>query len=105
MSYTIGVGLGAGAAADGAIAQSYLELTDSRRVPVAAGPLRAEQLSAWEAAPDRETDSMRPTVLPLKFLSRKSRTSMVAPSTFDASLYKRSAQIPAYDAVRYCNAV
>ena len=66
---------------------------------MAAGPLRAEQLTAWEAAPDREVD-MRPTVLPLKFLSRKSRTSMVAPSTFDASLYRRSAQIPAYDAVR-----
>jgi hypothetical protein len=108
------VGLGAGAAADGIIVRSFLERTDTNKRSLKAGALKSAQLADWEASADVTGAiaggggggsggiNQRPSLslLPLKFLNRKSRTAMVAPSTIDISHYQRSAQPPAYDCIR-----
>ena len=61
---------------------------DQGRPPIARGPLKVAE-DTYEI---NRSDGL--VTVPLRFLSRKSRTVLTAPSNFDVNLYKRSSAAP-----------
>jgi hypothetical protein len=63
---------------------------------VGTGPMRVDgSMTAFEGAAGGQVDT-----IPLRFVSRKSRTALATPASFNFSLAKRSGQLPNYECVR-----
>jgi hypothetical protein len=95
------------AASDGQMGSSSLENRQFRktRVSVGRGPLRPDgglrATGGYEVSNAGEASGISPMqAIPLRFVSRKSRTALTAPTSFDERQMKRSAQPPSSDCVR-----
>ena len=67
---------------------TFYAKVDQGRPPIARGPLKIAEETYEINRPDGLV------TVPLRFLSRKSRTALTAPSNFDVNLYKRSSTAP-----------
>jgi hypothetical protein len=75
----------------------FVEKFDNGRNVVGSGPVKLP--SATDAKVERAMESL---AVPLRFISRKSRTALSVPSSFDPiSGIRKSNTLPNYDLVRY----
>jgi hypothetical protein len=83
----------------GRLLKNFIAKVDSGRETVARGPFNLP--SATDAKRDREIDRAQQLLaVPLRFVSRKSRTALAAPSHFDSSLIQLSNTLPDFDLSR-----
>lgn len=97
LELTAGGGLGDAGDVHTKPARGFVARVDAGRESVGTGPVVLP-----DPADAKQQKAMELLAVPMRFVSRKSRTALTVPSNFDPVVgIKRSKQLPPYDLVRY----
>jgi len=81
---------------EGKVMRGFINQLNSGRDVVGTGPIKITK--GIDSLTEKDKDLL---VVPLRFVSSRSRNSMLVPSNFDVSLIKRSNAYPLYKLVRF----